>query len=439
MTNLSMRERDLYGGERTYSRRDYEDYLRKAHNPAFATERETKYRHMTPQGVAGYLQGVSPRADIPMGVPASQAERDASRVLETGRGPMGGELPAAAAGGRSVVQELLAGGPPGRKTGDGERRTGEEAPPPEPVTGWGGTMRSIPRDTGLFGTTPQFGPHVGHERTLQSHRERFDRNLAELLHQRGPGGWQSREEYEREIAGMPSAGQEILPHVQRRALESMPVGFRSEMERQQMMGEAETKALAQAGAREAVERQWMESAPKEAVETYESLYTPTPMGPQRIREPRSEVSEDEYQRFVDTQSKDVVNEFKRSYIRTPTGWARKPRMGMADTFRDAMATQDMTPEERTQYYVDMYGVGRSPGATPGGGVPGESDLGARPPPDTEDRLSLFGRLKRQLLPQPAGAERPAGDVAGVPIEGQTAVNPQTGERLIFRNGKWEAL
>ena len=79
-TSLSDADRTA-GGADTYSRSDYADYLRKRKMPEYQTERDTKYRFMTPELVDKYARSVCPRENIPAGVAVTTQERDASEWL----------------------------------------------------------------------------------------------------------------------------------------------------------------------------------------------------------------------------------------------------------------------------------------------------------------------------------------------------------------------
>ena len=79
-TSLSDVDRTA-GGAATYSRSDYADYLRKRKMPAYQTERDTKYRFMTPELIDEYARSICPRENIPAGVAVTTQERDAREWL----------------------------------------------------------------------------------------------------------------------------------------------------------------------------------------------------------------------------------------------------------------------------------------------------------------------------------------------------------------------
>jgi len=124
---------------------------------------------------------------------------------------------------------------------------------------------------------------------LAARRAEYDRNLAEYLRQ--VPAWQSREEFERGLATLPGAGQEILGHIQRRAVENMPAPFVREWEEKEATRAATGKALVEAATREATYQDWKSKAPPEQKAVFYENYEQTPDGWKRKPPPHVTVEE----------------------------------------------------------------------------------------------------------------------------------------------------
>lgn len=391
------------GGARTYSRSDYADYLRKFEMPEFQSERETKYRFMTPESISQYAAGLNPRPATP-GLPSTQEERDAQRWRELQSSQEGALAPGGSPAPGSVVAQLL----------QGTERRGAETKPPATLSpaaapsAWGGTMRplAIPKGTSLLEMKQMYGG-VENDPVLAARREEYDRNLADYLRQ--VPTWQSREEYEGGLASLPGAGQEILGHIQQRAMENMPTTMRQEWEQKEAIRTATSKKLTEAAATEAAYQEFLKTATPDQVKAFHEDYQRTPEGwkPVRVTPLEKQIAAETAagQRATPEQKK----VWEKDYELTPEGKWRKKVSGGLETLNALIMNR--------------------PGVNGHGNNPFRGGTEEGPPPFD----SAQGRPAEREKP-PAESAAP---MAARAYEGRTATNPQTGQKVVFRNGRWE--
>jgi len=223
---------------------------------------------------------------------------------------------------QSVVQQLLQGPPvEARGAGSVERGAVPAGAPAAPVTSWGGVMRplEIPAGTSLLDMKQQFSDIEG-DPALAARKAEYDRNLAEYMRQRPPT-WQSRADYERELARIPGAGAEILGHIQQRAVENMPGPLAQDWKREQATREATTKAMASAAASKASFEAFEKTASKEQLQQFKEHYELTPDGWKPVKltpwEKVQSMRDKFYEAMKDHPEK--IAEFEKNFIWGPTG------------------------------------------------------------------------------------------------------------------------
>jgi len=401
---------------RNYSRSDFEDFMRKRDMPEFQTERETRYRFMTPGVVDRYVTGMNPRKNIPMGESASTPERDA------------GAYRAAPPAG-SMVTQLLEGPPVGGEEKHLPATTGGQPPAGPahmPVSSWGGTMRpvTLPQGANLLELKPTM-TGVENDPVLVERKAEFDRNLPDFL--RRP--FKSRAEFEQGITQLPGAGEEILAHIQQRATENMPPGMRQEWEETVGTRTAIQKETIAAGARDAAYQHFLKTAKPEQISQFHESHELTPAGWEKARQTPEEKKAAQ-RAAIERQAAEqypTLGPDEEMYDLSGGQIGVLPKIVVLNK-KQAGSMMLMNPQIKP--YVPL-------GAT----------RQAAPPPVEEDNR---GWLARMLKPKTTGNQAPpAPGVSGTPgsaeaatpggasMEGRTATHPQTGQKIIFRNGKWE--
>jgi len=380
------------GGGMRPSRNELNNYLRTSDIPEYQ-QGDARYRLLTPevnsarQGpYPGKWLGASPQEVVPGQVPGLPG-------VTQGTPP-----------GRTVVEQLLQGS---------DRRGAETARPPAPLpaaapSAWGGTMRplAIPKGTSLLEMKQMYGG-VENDPVLAARREEYDRNLADYLRQ--VPAWQSREEYEGGLASLPGAGAEILGHIQQRAIENMPVPMRQEWEQKEATRTATSKKLTEAAATEAAYREFLKTATPDQVKAFHQDYQRTPDGwkPVRVTPLEKQIAAEAAagQRATPEQKK----VWEKDYELTPEGkWRKKVTAG-----DQVLATI----------------LANRPGVNGHGNNPFRGGAEESPPP-AERETPPAG-------PVPGTTPGVSAPTAGQTYEGRTATNPQTGQKVVFRNGRWE--
>ena len=443
MTNLTDEERAL-GGARTYSQADMADYLRKRDMPEYQQERDTKYRFMTPQVIDQYTRNMNPRDTIPMGIGASMQERDARMWrTEQSAGPAPG----------SVVGQMLA----GTKTDAGQQTPTGVAP----ATAWGGTMRPIslaPGENLLDKPPPYTG--VENDPVLAERRAEFDRNLPEYLQR----PFQSRADFERGITQIPGAGQEILGHIQQRAMESMPAGMREEWQQSQANRAAIQKEQTAMAAQNAAYQNFQKTATPEQQALFNKNYENTPMGWKKITRTPEEKRASAITAIEETAAAEYANMGPDEEMYDLTGgqigalpkivkmnktmgktMAANPLAGIMKPYVPPGVPPRVAPapiEDKRGFFArnnPFQGSGSAPsvaqGATPG------APPAAAPTIPTTAPAQAPAQIPEAPPPAPEGSGYIAapGKTVSYNMEGRVAKHPQTGHRIIFRNGKWEPM
>jgi len=267
-----------------------------------------------PAGAGGRMIGAPRISRVGISAAPPPEERGAGSVgvgsVGAGSGSPGGLAPPMRGSGSA-----LSGAP--------ERPPSDMAPAAAPSS-WSGAMSPIVLrpGVGLMEMKPRFGAYMRDEQVLAARRAEFDRNLGNYLKDRPPT-WQSRAEYEREIAGLAGAGEEILPHIQQRANESMPVRLAQDWQAEEAERKASEQALIKSRARSAAEQDWLNSAPPGSREALEQNYISTPSGLKRIGMTQWEKSMEGYKDLRERATPEEWAEFHKNNELTDKGWRRK--------------------------------------------------------------------------------------------------------------------
>lgn len=266
-----------------------------------------------------------------------------------------------------IVEQLLKGPPVADKT------SGDLAAPAAAVSGFGGTMRPIELAPGTdLLTMKQLYTGTENDPVLAERRAEFDRNLTGFLKR---PDWKSRAEYEQGIARIPGAGQEILGHIQQRALENMPAPMVQEWEQTQATRVATAKTLTAAAADEAAYQQFLKTATPEQVAQFHEGYERTPSGWKPARQTAIEKNTAAYENFIKTATPEEITQFKKDYERIPTGWRKK--VSSFDEIMKTMATTKTPIEDTRGWRERIFGTKpaeQTPATPPAGG----QDTGAMP-------------------------------------------------------------
>jgi len=355
------------------------------------------------------------------------------------QGAMPGQAPV------SMVDQMLA-GPPGRGQGKEVRAT-EVRGQTEGMgpSGFGGTMRPInlPAGTDLLAVkAPLTG--VEDDPVLATRRQEFDRNLVDYL--RRPD-WKSREEYERGLTQIPGAGQEIMAHIQQRAMENMPTGMRQEWEQTEANRVASAKALSAAAASEAAYQRFMNTPNvTEAQRTaFHENFERTPEGWKPAKLSSWEKREMSMKNFMETASPAAIAEYEKEYMMTPEGSRR--RVTQMDAFMrseelgrrasGAGAAPAAAPEDKRGYLARQFGTPAAPAAARPP-VAGEA-MGGRPSVAGE---AMGGRPGEFALgEEAAGSPLPtaASGPTSMPVIGEVRKGYRYNGGDPGRPGSWERI
>ena len=366
-----------------------------------------------PQGDAR-RRFLTPETSLPGYVSRNQPAAAATVAPGTPTAPGGG-----------MVDQLLQGPPVG-----GEKAN-NSTPTSPPVSSWGGTMRpvTLPQGVNLLELKPIM-TGVENDPVLVERKAEFDRNLPDFL--RRP--FKSRAEFEQGITQLPGAGEEILAHIQQRATENMPPGMRQEWEETVGTREAIQKETIAAGARDAAYQHFLKTAKPEQISQFHESHELTPAGWEKARQTPEEKKAAQ-RAAIERQAAEqypTLGPDEEMYDLSGGQIGVLPKIVVLNK-KQAGSMMLMNPQIKP--YVPL-------GAT----------RQAAPPPVEEDNR---GWLARMLKPKTTGNQAPpapgvsgtstagstsspqAATPGGASMEGGTATHPQTGQKIIFRNGKWE--